>query len=144
VQQLCTPPSRSQGRAGMATGVQAQEGTTCHRSLPPPLPSQVTWRSVPLDLVSHCFNYLRADPVTAVCPNGARCLRCHRRGTTPGSASVRVVRLSRSTSQAAEVILYNRHAKPQERQCGAAHANPHPASTSLTSAAEVAGLRTHL
>jgi hypothetical protein len=64
----------------MAAGVQAQEGTTCHRSLPPPLPSQVTWRPVPLDLVSHCFNYLRADPVTAVCPNGARCLRCHREG----------------------------------------------------------------
>jgi hypothetical protein len=34
-------------------------------------------RPVPADLVSLWFNYLRPNHVAAVCPNVARCLRCH-------------------------------------------------------------------
>jgi hypothetical protein len=44
---------------------------------PPPPPP---WRSVHVDLVGHCFNWLRPDHVTAACSFVAHCLRCHREG----------------------------------------------------------------
>jgi hypothetical protein len=46
---------------------------------PPPLPPAPR-RPMPTNLIGCCFNCLRTDHIAAVCPNAARCLRCHREG----------------------------------------------------------------
>jgi hypothetical protein len=46
------------------------------KAVTPPLPPAPR-RSVPVDLIGRCFNCLRKNHIAVVCPNAARCLRCH-------------------------------------------------------------------